>query len=54
MSDHIAGDPPPTSTADQFVPITLQVHIDDLASFYAALATWAETADGARGRTRVA
>jgi hypothetical protein len=41
------------ATADEFVTVAVPVHIDDLASFHAAVASWAATASGGKGRTRV-
>lgn len=57
MSQTIEGDPPPPPlTAVEYVPITLQVHVDDLTSFYEAVAAWSKRVDpdGGRGRMRVA
>lgn len=57
MSDNIYGDDAVEMlTADEFVPVTVQVHVDDLASFHQALADWWRSVDGegAKGRIRVA
>lgn len=55
MSEDIYGEVD-RLTADEFVPVTVHVHVDDLASFHAAVAQWWQDVDGkgAKGRLRVA
>jgi ABC-type uncharacterized transport system fused permease/ATPase subunit len=55
MSDHVYAEPPAPLRADEFVQVTVHVHLEDLASFYAAVARWwEEVADeGSKGRVRV-
>jgi hypothetical protein len=50
--DHVPGDQERLPGADEFVDVTVPVHTTDLASFHAAVAEWARTASGGKGRTR--
>jgi hypothetical protein len=51
----IMGDRGPGAplTGDRFVQVTVPVHVEDLPSFYEALATWSRTAEGGKGRVRM-
>jgi hypothetical protein len=51
-NEGLYGEVPPV-TAEHYVAVTIQVHVDDLPSLYTALGRWAETADNGKGRTRV-
>jgi hypothetical protein len=50
--DHVPGDLERTPNADEFIDVTVPVHVTDLASFHAAVAEWARTASGGKGRIR--
>lgn len=52
-NDHVLGDQPAPALAEEFVSVTVPVHIDDLASFHAAVAEWSRSASGGKGRVRV-
>jgi hypothetical protein len=43
----------PPVTAEEYVAVTIQVHVGDLPSLYTAIGRWAETADNGKGRMRV-
>jgi hypothetical protein len=51
--DHVVGDDERNPGADEFVDVTVPVHVSDLASFHAAIAEWARTASGGKGRIRI-
>ncbi|MFA9445334.1 hypothetical protein [Egicoccus sp. AB-alg6-2] len=55
MSENVYGEMDQL-TANEFVPVSVHVHVDDLASFYTAIAQWWQDVDGkgAKGRLRVA
>jgi hypothetical protein len=51
----IPGDDPAPLTVDEFVGVTVQVHVEDLASFYKAVGEWWDSVknEGSKGRARV-
>ena len=53
--DHIPGDDPAPLKADEYVTIPVQVHVEDIASFYAAVSRWWDSVKdtGSKGRMRV-
>lgn len=55
LSESVYEEPAELLRADEFVPVTVYVHVDDLASFYGAVAEWWKSVDGegAKGRLRV-